>query len=75
MAITLGGFCLIARVHGPQTSYRAELMGLCVAAELAHQESTITVDNKAVVDYGPQNPHHEASDIDLRETATQVIQR
>ena len=33
MGIRCGGFHLIARVHGPQTSYRAELMGLCVAAE------------------------------------------
>ena len=38
-------------------------------------KSTITVDNKVVVDYGPQNPHREASDIDLREMAARVIQR
>ena len=75
MAITCGRFCLIARVHGPQTSFRAELMGLCVAAELAPLESTITLDDKAVVDYGPQNPHREASDIDLWEMAARAIQR
>ena len=40
MTITRGGFQLIARVHGrPQTSYRAELMGMCVAAELAPPRS------------------------------------
>ena len=77
MAITCGGFQLIARVHGPQTSYQAKLMGLCVAAELAPSESTITLDikKKAAVDYSPQNPHREASDIDLREMAAQVVQR
>ena len=32
MAVSCGAFHLIGRVHGPQTSYRAELMGLCVAA-------------------------------------------
>ena len=75
MAITCGGFQLIARVHGPQTSYRAELMGLCIVVELAPQGSTITLDNKAVVDHGPQNPHREASDIDIREMAAHIIQR
>ena len=31
MAITCGPSHLIARVHGPQTTYGAKLMGLCVA--------------------------------------------
>ena len=50
----------------------------CVTLMLHHPrppESTITLDNKAVVDYGPENPHREASDIDLREMAARDIQR
>ena len=66
MALTCGPFQCIARVHGPQTSYRAELMGPCVAAHLAAPGSTITLDNQAVVDHGPVEPHREASDMDLR---------
>ena len=66
MALTCGPFQCIARVHGPQTSYRAELMGLCVAAHLAAPGSTVTMDNQVVVDHGPVEPHREASDMDLR---------
>ena len=64
--MTCGLFQCIARVHGPQTSYRAELMGLCIAAHLAAPGSTITLDNQAVVDHGLETPHREASDMDLR---------
>ena len=66
MALTCGPLQVIARVHGLQTSYRAKLMGLCVAASLAQPGSSITLDNKAVVDHGPSEPHREASDMDLR---------
>ena len=43
MALPCGPLQCIARVHGPQTSCRAELMGLCVAAHLAVPGSTITI--------------------------------
>ena len=73
MALTYGPLQVIARVHGPQTSYRAELMGLCVAASLAQPGSSITLDNKAVVDHGPSVPHREASDMDLRCQAAALL--
>ena len=66
MALTCGPFQCLARVQGPQTSYRAKLMGLCVAAHLAAPGSTIRLDNQAVVDHGPVEPHREASNMDLR---------
>ena len=56
MALTCGPLQVIARVHAPQTSYRAELMGLCVAASLAQPGSCITLDKTAVVDHGPSVP-------------------
>ena len=73
MALTCGPFQCIARVHGPQTSYRAELMGLCVAAHLAAPGSTITLDNQAMVDHGPVEPHREASDMDLRSRVSATL--
>ena len=66
MALTCGPFQCIARVHGPQTSYRAELMGLSVVAHLVAPGSTITLDNQAVVVHGPLEHQREASDIHLR---------
>ena len=65
-----GGFRLIPRTYGPQTSYQVELMGLRVAAP---QRSTITLDNKVVVDRGSQPPHRKALDIDLRQISASVI--
>ena len=45
---------------------------MCVVAEMTPLETTITRENKTHADYGPQNPHRGASDIDM---ADQVIQR
>ena len=64
------GSQLIARVHGQQTSSRANLP--CIAAELASSRCTIILDNKAAVHHGPDNPHFEASDINLRETTSSL---
>ena len=78
VAITCGKFHLIARVHDPQ---KKNLLQGRVYGPLRRGKtrppprSTITLDNKAVVDYGPQNPHCEASGIHLREMDAQVIQR
>ena len=73
MGLTCGPLQVIATVHDPQTSYLAELMGFCVAASLAQPSSSITVDNKAVVDHGPSQPHREASDMDLRCQAAALL--
>ena len=73
MALTCGPLQVIAKVHGPQTSYRVELMGLYVAASFAQLGSSITLDNKAVVDHGPSEPHREASDMDLRCQAAALL--
>ena len=75
MAITCGPFHLIARVQGPQTFLPSRLTGLCVVAtpRPPWHPPCITLDNKAVVHYGPQCPHHESSDIDLLEMAACVI--
>ena len=74
LALTCGPFQCIARVHGPQTSYQAELLGLYIAAHMAAPGSTITLENQAVVDHGPEEPHHEASDMDLRHIVARAIQ-
>ena len=65
-ALTCGELQIISRVQGPQTSYRAELQGARLFADVAENGDTLTLDNKSVVDYGPVRPHREASDMDYR---------
>ena len=66
VGIKCGQLEIIARVTGPQTSYRAELQGAAVVSCLADQDDELVIDNKAVVDYGATTPHRECSDVDLR---------
>ena len=61
-----GYFEVLARVPGPQTTYRAELFGALLAAMHASPFSTIILDNKAVVDGGWADLSREVSDLDLR---------
>ena len=44
-----------------------------MAAHLAAPGSTITLDNQAVVDHGPMEPHREASDMDLRSRVSPTL--
>ena len=67
VGIQCGQLEIIARVTGPQTSYRAELQGAAILSCLADQEDELVIDNKAVVDYGATTPHRECSDVDLRQ--------
>ena len=57
---------VMARVPGPQTSYRAEMFAALLAAEHALPHSTIYLDNKAVVEGGCAVISREVSDVDLR---------
>ena len=49
-------------------------MGLCIVAHMAAPGSTITLDNQAVVDHGPEEPHRDASDMKLRHIVATAIQ-
>ena len=49
------------QVPDPQTSYRAELQGARLFAEVTDDGDTLTLDNKSVVDDGPVRPHRDAS--------------
>ena len=51
---------------GPQDSYRAELQGSVLVTAQARVGDSLTLDNKAVVDYGPRSPDRESADMDLR---------
>ena len=70
VGIKCGPLEIIARVTGPQTSYRAELQGAAIVSCLADQEDELVIDNKAVLDYGAVPPHRECWDVDMR----QIIQ-
>ena len=67
VGIKCGPLEIIARVTGPQTSYRAELQGAAIVSCLADEEDELVIDHKAVVDYGAVTPHRECSDVDLRQ--------
>jgi len=54
-ALTCGELQIISRVQGPQTSYRAELQGARLFADVAENGDTLTLDNKSVVDYMDQS--------------------
>ena len=66
-AATCGPLQIISRVTGPQDSYRAELQGSVMVTAQAHTVDSLTLDNKAVVDYGPRPPDRESADMDLRQ--------
>ena len=68
VGIKCGQLEIIARVTGPQTSYRAELQGVAIVSCLVDQEDELVIDTKAVVNYGATTPHRECSDVDLRQT-------
>jgi len=58
VALSCGPLIIIARVTGPQTSYRGELQGvaLVTAPSLAEPGDTLTMDNQAVVRWAPDLP-------------------
>ena len=74
-ALKCGPLKSISRVQGPQTSYRAELQGAVIFAELVDLGDSLTLDNQAVVGYGPNCPHREASDTDYRLQLAPLIRR
>ena len=51
-----------------------ELMDLCIAAHMAAPVSTVTLDNQALVDHGPEEPHGEASDMDMHRIVATAVQ-
>ena len=75
VALSCQPLIIIARVTGPQTSYRGELQGaaLVTACALAEPGDTLTMDNQAVVRWAPRPPHWECADMDLRQQVAEHL--
>ena len=66
-SLICGPLIVIARIAGPQTSYRAELQPPAMLIQLRGPEDTLTLHNKAVVRWCQTLPHRECADSDLRD--------
>ena len=66
-SLTCGPLIIIARITGPQTSYRAELQPPAMLTQLRDAGDTLTLDNQAVVRWCQTEPHRECADRDLRD--------
>ena len=59
VGIKCGPLEIIARVTGPQTSYRTKPQGAAIVCSLACPRDELVIDNQAVVEYGSVPPHRE----------------
>ena len=60
-----GRLQIMGHVQGPQTPYRARLLGFYLAASLAPPGSKIAFDNQAMAEHVMSAIYHEACDEDL----------
>ena len=68
-----GPLHVIGRVRGPQTPYRAELMGMSVASCLARAGDVVVLDHQAAADCATAAPYHEVCDVDVRQPLAQEL--
>ena len=73
-AVTTGPLHILARVAGPQQSYRAEMYGAAIGAATASDGSTQYIDNMAVTKCAHRRPTHECSDADIRHKVCDQVQ-
>ena len=62
-AVTKGTLRIMARVTGPQTSYRAELVGAAIVTPVVLDRDHQHIDNKAVTLCATEPPHKECSNM------------
>ena len=63
----------LQHVAGPQTSCRGELLRAVLVTALAAPGDTLTMENQAVMLWGPIDPSTECADIDLRQQSIQHL--
>ena len=73
-AVTKGPLRILARVAGPQQSYRAEMYGAAIGAAIASGGDTQYIDNMAVTKCAHRRPTHECSDADIRHKVCDQVQ-
>ena len=72
--MTKGPLRILARVAGPQQSYRAEMYGAAIGAAIASDGDTQYIDNMAVTKCAHRRPTHECSDADIRHKVCDHVQ-
>ena len=73
-AVTKGPLRILARVAGPQQSFRAEMYGAAIRATIACDGDTEYIDNMAVTKCAHRRPTHECSDADIRQKVCDQVQ-
>ena len=72
--VTKGPLRILARVAGPQQSYRAEMYGAAIGAAIASDGDTQYIDNMAVTKCAHRRPTRECSDADIRHKVCDQVQ-
>ena len=73
-AVTKGPLRILARVAGPQQSYRVEMYGAAIGAAIASDGDTQYIDNMAVTKCAHRRPTHECTDADIRHKLCDQVQ-
>ena len=73
-AVTKGPLRILARLAGPQQSYKAEMYGAAIGAAIASNGDTQYIENMAVTKCAHRRPTHECSDADIRHKACDQVQ-
>ena len=72
--MTKGPLRILARLAGPQQSYRAEMYGGAIGAAIASDGDTQYIYNMAVTKCAHRRPMHECSDADIRHKVCDQVQ-
>ena len=73
-AVTKGPLRILARLAGPQQSYKAKMYGGAVGAAIASNVDTHYIDNMAVTQCAHRRPTHECFDADIRHKVCDQMQ-
>ena len=72
--MTKGPLRILARVAGPQQSYRAKMYGVAIGAAIATDGDTQYTDNMAVTKCAHRRPTHACCDADIRYKVCDQVQ-
>ena len=73
-AVTKRPLRILARVAGPQLSYRAEMYGAAIGAAIASDGDTQYIEHMAVTKCAHRRPTHECCDADIRHKVCDQVQ-
>ena len=71
--VRCGDLIIKLRTPGPQTIYRAEFVGILIAATLAKEGDEICLDNQSAAGASYTDPHSEATDHDIHTKVAALV--